>query len=72
MTKNVLLRLDPAMAERLEAVAAVEGRTVSDLIRQAIAELIERRRKDAKFRKAVASAVERNRRLLELLAEDEA
>ena len=70
-TKNVLLRLDPAMAERLEAVAEVEGRSVSDVIREAISELITRKRADKKFRKAVGEAIERNKRLLDLLAEDE-
>src|SRR6266545_6186789 len=31
-TKNLLLRLDPALAKRLEVVAEVEGRSVSDLV----------------------------------------
>jgi hypothetical protein len=32
-TKNMVLRLDPGLAERLEAVAEVEGRSVSDVVR---------------------------------------
>ena len=35
-TKNMVLRLEPGLAERLEAVAEVEGRSVSDVVREAI------------------------------------
>src|ERR671924_104816 len=45
-TKNMLLRLDPELAERLQAVAAVEGRSVSDVAREAIATLVQQRRTD--------------------------
>ena len=38
-TKNILLRLDPELAERLQIVADVEGRSVSDVAREAIAAL---------------------------------
>ena len=30
-TKNMLLRMDPGLAEQLEAVAEVDGRSVSDV-----------------------------------------
>ena len=33
-TKNILLRLDPELAERLQTVASVEGRSVSDVARE--------------------------------------
>jgi len=33
-TKNLLLRLDPELAERLQVVADVEGRSVSDVVRR--------------------------------------
>ena len=42
-TKNMVLRLDPELAERLAAVAEVEGRSVSDVAREAIAALVEAR-----------------------------
>ena len=42
-TKNLLLRLDPELAGRLQTVADVEGRPVSDVVREAIAALVERR-----------------------------
>ena len=48
-TKNLLLRLDPDLAERLQTVADVEGRSVSDVVREAIAALVEQRRGDQRF-----------------------
>jgi predicted transcriptional regulator len=48
-TKNLLLRLDPELSDDLRAVAEVEGRTVSDLAREAITDMVERRRRDRKF-----------------------
>src|SRR5229473_280747 len=48
-TKNLLLRLDPGLAERLETVAEVEGRSVSDVVREAITVLVEQRRGDKRF-----------------------
>ena len=48
-TKNMVLRLDPGLAERLEAVAEVEGRSVSDVVREAITSLVEARQRDGRF-----------------------
>jgi predicted transcriptional regulator len=48
-TKNMVLRLDPALAERLRLVAEVEGRSVSDVAREAVAALVEHRRSDTRF-----------------------
>ena len=45
----MVLRLDPALAERLEAVAEVEGRSVSDVVREAIAALVAARQQDERF-----------------------
>ena len=45
-TKNLLLRLDPSLAGQLQTVADIEGRTVSDVAREAIATLVEQRRRD--------------------------
>jgi predicted DNA-binding protein len=70
-TKNMLLRLEPALAERLEFVAEVEGRSVSDVAREAIQRLIEERRKDRAFQRRVEENVARYQRLLgELLERD--
>ena len=70
-TKNMVLRLDPALAERLAAVAEVEGRTVSDVAREAIAALVEARRNDKRFIRLLEDNLARHRRLLDLLRADE-
>jgi predicted transcriptional regulator len=70
-TKNMVLRLDPALAERLAAVAEVEGRSVSDVAREAIAALVEARRKDQRFRRLLADNLARHQRLLDLLRDDQ-
>jgi predicted DNA-binding protein len=70
-TKNMVLRLDPALAERLAAVAEVEGRTVSDVAREAIAALVEARRRDQRFRRLLENNLARHQRLLDLLGDDQ-
>lgn len=70
-TKNMVLRLDPALAECLAAVAEVEGRTVSDVAREAIATLVEARRKDVRFRRLLDDNLARHQRLLDLLRHDQ-
>jgi predicted transcriptional regulator len=66
-TKNMLLRLDPQLAERLQLVAEVEGRSISDVVREAIAELVDRRRGDDHFLRLLEQNLARHQRLLELL-----
>ncbi len=70
-TKNMVLRLDPALAERLAAVAEVEGRSVSDVAREAIADLVEARRKDRRFRRLLEENLARHQRLFDLLRDDQ-
>jgi Arc/MetJ-type ribon-helix-helix transcriptional regulator len=69
-TKNMMLRLDPALAERLEAVAEVEGRSVSDVVREAITALVESRQRDERFLRLLEDNVARHQRLLEMLRDD--
>ena len=69
-TKNLLLRLDPGLAGRLEAVAEVEGRSVSDVVREAITTLVEQRRNDARFLRLLDDNLARHRQALELLRDD--
>jgi predicted transcriptional regulator len=71
-TKNMVLRLDPALAERLAAVAEVEGRSVSDVAREAIAALVEVRRKDKRLRRLLEDNLARHQRMLDLLRDDQA
>ena len=70
-TKNMVLRLDPDLAERLAGIAEVEGRSVSDVAREAIAALVEARRNDKRFRKLLEDSLARHQRLLDLLRDDE-
>jgi predicted transcriptional regulator len=69
-TKNMVLRLDPELAERLAAVAEVEGRSVSDVAREAIAALVDARRTDQRFRRLLEDNLARHQRLFELLQEE--
>jgi predicted DNA-binding protein len=70
-TKNLLLRLDPELAGRLQAVADVEGRPVTDVIREAIAALVEQRRSDKRFLRLLEDNLARHRQALELLRDDQ-
>jgi hypothetical protein len=68
-TKNVLLRLDPELSDHLRAVAEVEGRTVSDVAREAIALLIEKRKGDQGFLTKLEANLARHERLLRAFRE---
>jgi post-segregation antitoxin (ccd killing protein) len=62
------LRLSDEQAADLEAMARVDDVPVSEAVRVAIAERIERRRKDGKFQARLRRLLEENRRALERLA----
>ena len=66
--KSMTLRLSPEQAEELEAIARAEGLSVSDEVREAIAEHIARKRKDDDFRDRLRAVMERDREILERLA----
>jgi len=70
-TKNMVLRLDPELAERLEAVAEVEGRSVSDVVREAIATLVAARQRDKRFIQLLEENLARHERILQLLRDDQ-
>jgi len=70
-TKNLLLRLDPELAGRLQTVADIEGRPVSDVVREAIATLVEQRRSDERFRRLLEDNLARHRQALELLRDEQ-
>jgi len=70
-TKNIMLRLDPELAERLQVVADVEGRSVSDVLREAVAKLIEQRRKDKRFIRLLEENLARHQRLLMALRDQD-
>ena len=70
-TKNMVLRLDPELAERLEAVAEVEGRSVSDVVREAITTLVAARQRDKKFIQLLEDNLVRHQRILQMLRDDQ-
>ena len=70
-TKNLLLRLDPELAGRLRTVADVEGRPVSDVVREAIATLVEQRRSDERFLRLLEDNLARHRQALDLLRDEQ-
>ncbi|HTQ90095.1 MAG TPA: ribbon-helix-helix protein, CopG family [Streptosporangiaceae bacterium] len=70
-TKNLLLRLDPELAGRLQTVADVEGRPVSEVVREAIATLVEQRRSDERFLRLLEENLARHRQALDLLRDEQ-
>ena len=52
MTKNMTVRLPDELAADAEALARAEGQSVNETVKQALAEAVERRRKDPAFRAA--------------------
>ena len=70
-TKNLLLRLDHGLAVRLQTVAEVEGRPVSDVVREAITMLVEQRRRDKRFLRLLDDNLARHQQALELLRDDQ-
>ena len=70
-TKNLLLRLDPELAGRLQTVADVEGRPVSEVVREAIATLVEQRRSDERFLRLLEENLARHQQALDLLRDEQ-
>lgn len=70
-TKSLLLRLDHDLAERLQTVADVEGRPVSDVVREAITALVEQRRRDKGFLRLLDDNLARHQEALKLLRDDQ-
>ena len=61
----------PRPAGLLATVAEVEGRSVSDVAREAIGALIQARREDKRFRRLLEDNLARHQRLLDLLQDDQ-
>jgi predicted transcriptional regulator len=62
--KAMTIRLSSDQAEALETVATVDNRSVSDVIRAAIAEHIETRKRDQGFRESLRDRIERAQKLI--------
>ena len=63
--KAMTIRLSAEQAEQLETVANVDEQPVSEVVRAAIAEHIERRKGDDKFQDGLKNRIERAQRLLD-------
>jgi predicted transcriptional regulator len=63
--KAMTIRLSAEQAEALETVADVEARPVSEVVRAAIAEHIDRRKKDPDFQDGLKDRINRARRFLQ-------
>jgi predicted transcriptional regulator len=67
--KNMTLRMDESLADSVQAIAEVEGTTVTDVIRTAISEHVDRRKADPDFQKLLKRNMERHAQLLSMLAD---
>ena len=61
---------NPELAERLRLVADVKGRSISDVAREAIATLVDRRRRDKRFRRLLEESLARHQQAIRLLGDD--
>lgn len=68
MNKTMSLRIDEEQARALDAVALANETTVSEIVRDAIAERIEQLRNDKDFQAKLRKAIDESREALELLA----
>jgi hypothetical protein len=68
-TRALTVRLPAEQAEDIETIAQVEGVSMDEEIRAALADRIAARRADADFVARLRKTMERNRRALERLAE---
>lgn len=62
--KAMTIRLSAEQAEALETVATVDDLAVAEVIRAAIAEHVENRRKDQNFQDALKDRIDRAKRML--------
>lgn len=63
-TRNLSLRLDPALADDLDVVAVLEDRTVSDVIREAIRAHVQRKMTDPEFQRLLEENIRRHQGIL--------
>jgi len=68
MTKHLTVRLPDELAAEAEAVARAEGTSLNETIKEALAEAVERRRRDPAFKKRLRQIIHQDRELLERLA----
>lgn len=69
--KNLTLRLDAELADQVRLLAAIENRSMSDVVRAAIVEHVRRRRQDPEFRRLVDQTRARHEALLRQFSDHE-
>lgn len=69
--KPSTFRIHYDMSTDMETVAKIEGVSMSEFVRQAIAEAIAKRRQDSDFQRRLRESVDRNQEILDRLAEVE-
>jgi len=62
--KAMTIRLSQEQAEELEMVAAVEQQPVSEVVRSAIAEHIQARKRDRTFQEGLRARIERAQKMI--------
>ncbi|MCY4653456.1 MAG: DUF6290 family protein [Dehalococcoidia bacterium] len=62
--KTMTIRLSAEQAEELDTIAAVDGKPISQVIRAAIADHIEERKRDSDFQASLSQRIERAQRML--------
>ncbi len=68
MPKAMTLRLNDDQAAELEAIARIENVPIAEEVRKALAEHIERRRRDRAFQARLKASMKRNQEILNRLA----
>ena len=63
--RAMTIRLSAEQADQLETVASVDDRPISEVIRAAIAEHIEHRKKDVEFKAGLKQRLARDQRMLD-------
>ncbi len=67
--KSMTLRLDGELVDKVRTIAEVEESTVSDVIRDALADHVEKRRRDPEFQAMLKRNLQRHQELLRMLAD---
>jgi predicted transcriptional regulator len=62
--KAMTIRLSAEQAEELETVATVDNQPISEVIRAAITEHIQERKRDAQFQDSLRDRIDRAQRML--------
>ena len=67
--KSMTLRLDGELVDKMRTIAEVEETTVSDVIRDALADHVEKQRRDPEFQAMLKRNLQRHQELLGMLAD---